>query len=206
MSSIEKGFQKETHESVTSPEQALETLDRDAGAHELSVVARDLTAQRTVLETFPPEQRAEAISEIRAATKDTTDKLRRLKVAAALATALTTLEPVHAGAKDLEPITAESLTSNPQRIEDLLEGILVSIHKEQATGERAELAPLEDETNSVLRRMQDEHKSAGRYGSLALKMGEITARALATAAGFGLGVAGYDILKEMAKAVRERRA
>lgn len=206
MSSIEKGPQREAREAVALPEQTLETLDRDAGTHELTVVARDLSAQKIILETLPVEQRAEKIAGLREVTKDTTDKLRKLKVAAALAMALASLEPVQAGAKEGEPVTAEVLAKNPQRIEDLLEGILVTIQKEQAVSERPELSPLVDETNSVLRRMQDEHKSSGRYGVLALKMGEISMRALATAAGFGLGVAGYDLLKEIAKAVRERRA
>ncbi len=203
MSSIEKRPEQETQEGVS--QEGLESLDKDAGAHDLTVVARDLSAQRTVLETFPPEQRAEAVSEIRETTKDTTGTLRKLKVAAALAMALASLEPAKAGAKEIEPITAESLAENPQRIEDLLEGILVTIQKEQATNERPELTPLKDETNSVLRRMQDEHKSSGRYGAPALKVGEILMRATATAAGFSLGVVAYDLLKEVVKAVRERR-
>lgn len=206
MNSIEKGFHQEAQEGTNSPEQALEMLDRDAGMHELSLVARDLSAQRTVLETFPPEQCAEASSEIRETTREATDKLRKLKVAAALAIALSSFESTQVGIKEVEPITAESLAENPQRIEDLLEGILATIHKEQAVSERPELAPLAEESSSVLRRLQDEHRSSGRYGTIALKVGETAARALATAAGLGLGVAGYDILKEIAKAVRERRA
>lgn len=204
MSSIEKRPEKETQEGASL--EGLEALDRDAGAHDLTVVARDLAAQRTVLETFPPEQRAEVVSEIRETTKDATDKLRKLKVAAALAMALASLGPAPTGAKEVEPITAESLVENPQRMEELLEGILLTIQREQAAAERPELAPLAYETNSVLRRMQDEHKHAGRYSSLAFKVGETSVRALASAAGLGLGVAGYDIVKEIAKAVRERRA
>ena len=204
MSSIEKRPEQETQEGVQSIE-GLEALDKDAGAHELTVVARDLSAQKTVLETIPLEKRAEKISAIREATKDTTGKLRKLKVAAALAMALASLEPAQAGGKEAEPITAESLAENPQRIEELLEGILVTIQREQGVSSRPELTPLAQESSSVLRRIQDEHTSSGRYGTLALKMGEISARALATSLGLGLGVAGYDILKEMAKAVRERR-
>ncbi len=204
MSSIEKRPEQETQEGVSL--EGLEALDKDAGVHDLTVVARDLSAQRTVLETFPPEQRAEAVSEIRETTKNATDKLRKLKVAAALAMALASLEPAPAGTKEVEPITAESLAENPQRIEDLLEGILVTIQRKQTASVRPELTPLKDETNSVLRRMQDEHKSAGRYSTLAFKVGETSVRALASAAGFGLGVAGYDIIKDIAKTVRERHA
>lgn len=196
----------ETHETEPSALESLEALSIDAGRHDLVVVAEDLCAQRLIQETFPPEKRAEAALEVREKSKEARDTLKRLRVAAALATTLLSLSPQESAAKEQGPVTAEMLAEHPERLEELLEGVLVSIAHEQANAPRPELAPLQEESSEVLRRIQDGRKESGRYGSLALKVGETAARALASAAGFGLGVAGYDIIKEIAKAVRARHA
>lgn len=207
MSSIEAAARTpETHETEPSVEAQLDTLNVDAGRHDLAVVAEDLRAQRVIQESFPPDKRATASMEVREKSKATTDKLRRLRIAAALATTLLAMSPQETAAKEQEPVTAEMLAENPERLEDLLEGVLISIQQEQAKADRPELNPLQEEANEVLRNLQNEHKENKGYGKLALKIGETAARALASAAGFGLGVAGYDIIKEIAKAARERHA
>lgn len=197
---------RESIEEERTPIASLDALTNAAGQHDLAVVAEDLRAQQEVLATFPPEKRAAATIEIRERTKVATNKLRRLRIAAALATTLLAMGPEETAAAHQEPITAEHLAENPERLESLLEGMLLSIEKEQEAGARPELAPLGAETNDVLRRIQDGHTGGGKYGALALRVGETAFRALASAAGFGLGVAGYDIIKEIAKATRERRA
>lgn len=188
-----------------APEAALEELDQDAGKHELSIVAADLAARARVQEAFPPEQQADALARVRESSKSASEKLRTLKIAAALATALMSLEPSGADATEPEPLPAASLAENPRRLTELLEGVLLTVEREQARSPRPELLPLKEEASGVLRRMQDGNRERGGYGTLALRIGETAARALASAAGLGLGVAGYDIVKEIAKAVRDRR-
>lgn len=192
----------ENQEKEPSLEERLDVLEHDAGRHDLSLVATGFAAEKTVLETFPQEKQLAAATEIRERTKDAAGKLRRLKLAAALATTLLAMNPEDTVAKNQEPVTAEALAENPGRLEELLEGVLISIQEEQAKADRPELAPLQEETSSVLRRLQDENQG-GRYGTLAIRIGEIGMRALATAGGLGLGVACYDAIKEVVKTVRK---
>ena len=207
MSSIETAPRTpEAHESELSVEAHLDALSVDAGRHDLAVVAEDLRAQRVIQETFPPEKRATASMEVREKSKDTTDKLRKLRIAAALATTLIAMSPQETAAKEQEPVTAEMLAENPDRLEELLEGVLISIQEEQAKADQPELVPLQEEGNSVLRTMQDGKERSGKYTKVAGQVAETALKVLVSAAGLGLGVTVYDGLKKVAETLRTKPA
>jgi len=207
MSSIETAPRtSETHESEPTLDARLDALSVDAGRHDLAVVAEDLRAQRVIQETFPPEKRAAASMEVRKKSKETTDKLRKLRIAAALATTLIAMSPQETAAKEQEPVTAEMLAENPERLEELLEGVLISIQEEQAKTDQPELMPLQEEGNSVLRTLQDGKERGGKYTKVAGQVAETAFKVLVSAAGFGVGVTVYDGLKKVAETLRAKSA
>lgn len=207
MSSIETAPRtSETHESEPTLDARLDALSVDAGRHDLAVVAEDLRAQRVIQETFPPEKRATASMEVRKKSKETTDKLRKFRIAAALATTLIALSPHETAAKEQEPVTAEMLAENPERLEELLEGVLISIQEEQAKTDQPELMPLQEEGNSVLRTLQDGKERGGKYTKVAGQVAETAFKVLVSAAGFGVGVTVYDGLKKVAETLRAKSA
>lgn len=207
MSSIETAPRtSETHESEPTLDARLDALSVDAGRHDLAVVAEDLCAQRVIQETFPPEKRAAASMEVRKKSKETTDKLRKFRIAAALATTLIALSPHETAAKEQEPVTAEMLAENPERLEELLEGVLISIQEEQAKTDQPELMPLQEEGNSVLRTLQDGKERGGKYTKVAGQVAETAFKVLVSAAGFGVGVTVYDGLKKVAETLRAKSA
>lgn len=207
MSSIETAPRtSETHESEPTLDARLDALSVDAGRHDLAVVAEDLRAQRVIQETFPPEKRAAASMEVRKKSKETTDKLRKFRIAAALATTLIALSPHETAAKEQEPVTAEMLAENPERLEELLEGVLISIQEEQAKTDQPELMPLQEEGNSVLRTLQDGKERGDKYTKVAGQVAETAFKVLVSAAGFGVGVTVYDGLKKVAETLRAKSA
>lgn len=207
MSSIETAPRtSETHESESTLDARLDALSVDAGRHDLAVVAEDLRAQRVIQETFPSEKRATASMRVRETSKETTDKLRKLRIAAALATTLIALSPHETAAKEQEPITAEMIAENPERLEDLLEGVLISIQEEQNKEDHPELMPLHEEGSSVLRTMQDGKEKSGKYTKAAGQVAETALKVLVSAAGLGIGVTVYDGLKRVAETLRTKPA
>lgn len=196
----------ETHESEQTLDTRLDALSVDAGRHDLVVVAEDFRAQRVIQETFPPEKRATASMEVRGKSKEATDKLRKLRIAAALATTLIAMSPQETAAKGQEPVTAEMLAENPERLEELLEGVLISIQEEQARADRPELMPLQEEGNSVLRTMQDGKEGSGKYAKVAGQVAETALKVLVSAAGLGFSVTVYDGIKKIAETLRTKPA
>ena len=207
MSSIETAPRTpEAHESELSVEAHLDALSVDAGRHDLAVVAEDLRAQRVIQETFPPDKRATASMGVRERSKQTASTLRRLEIAAALALTLNALQPQEGRAHDPSPVTAESLVKSPERMEKLLEGVLISIQEEQSKSERPELMPLEEEGNTVLRTLQDGKEKGGKYTRAAGQVAETGLKVLVSAAGFGIGVTAYDGIKRIIETLRTKPA
>jgi len=215
MNPLERPHQaEEQHESSKNVtlEGALENLEAQAGETELRVVAQDFRTREAIAQAMaadPENAEVRALNEqLKAASERTVKDLKRIRVAAALAFALTlnstpnTENTVEGNTQP--PASAQMLMDNPKLAETLLEGITLAVEKARAQTDTPDpvLEELALETNTTLEEIQKPNDH--RYGKMTLRVAEHVLRALGNAAGLGLGVTAFDILKEVVKTVRTR--
>ncbi|HEY0948416.1 MAG TPA: hypothetical protein VGE53_02950 [Candidatus Paceibacterota bacterium] len=190
------------------PSESFESFEQAAGAAELALVAKGLSTENELMKLATKQDNGDTFAalmqEIREAREESRrfrEDLARLRSGTALGLALQAQE---GRAIAPSPISAEALSEHPERARTLLESVEASAReREDHIPEAApRLRTLREETSEALMRIQESGDS--RYGTLSMKVAEIAARALANAAGLGLGVAGYDILKEVTKAYRAK--
>lgn len=190
------------------PNERFESFEQAAGAAELALVAKGLSTENDLMKLATKQNDGETFAalmqEIREAREESRrfrEDLARLRSGTALGLALSAQEGEMVAPS---PISAEALAQHPERAQTLLKSVEASAReREDLIPEAApQLRTLREETSEALMRVQESGDS--RYGTLSMKVAEIAARALANAAGLGLGVAGYDIIKEVTKAYRAK--
>ena len=190
------------------PNESFESFEQAAGDAELALVAKGLSTENELMKLATKQNDGETLAalmqEIREAREESRrfrEDLARLRSGTALGLALALPE---GDAVLSSPISAQALAEHPERARTLLESVEIAAReREDLIPEAApQLRTLREETSEALMRVQESGDS--RYGTLSMKVAEIAARALANAAGLGLGVAGYDIIKEVTKAYRAK--
>lgn len=190
------------------PNESFESFEQAVGDAELALVAKGLSTENELMKLATKQNDGETLAalmqEIREAREESRrfrEDLARLRSGTALGLALALPE---GDAVLPSPISAQALAEHPERARTLLESVEIAAReREDLIPEAApQLRTLREETSEALMRVQESGDS--RYGTLSMKVAEIAARALANAAGLGLGVAGYDIIKEVTKAYRAK--
>lgn len=210
MNSLER-IQEQEEAPVSLEESSgeiIESLEKTAGIEELSLVTKGLSTERELMALAHKEGAGETFAflmqEARAAREETRryrEELRLLRASTALPLVLAAQE---SGATTPSILSPEVLAAHAERTRTLLEGVEASVRRRESEfpDKEPELRTVREETSAVLMKLQNPEEN--RYGKLSLKIAEVAARALASAAGLGLGVAGYDIAKEIFKTYRTR--
>lgn len=175
----------------------LEAMREDAARSERSLVAESLQARAAVTACKGPE-RAHLEERINVSAADAQKKLRGAFSAAALALALNAAPMREPVASERISAAAEALAEDPELAREVLTRVLAAAEARPEVPES-----FVRETNSVLERLQEPGEN--KYTKLSLRVGEIAARTLVNAAGFGIGVGAYEILKEVVKTARSAK-